>query len=108
MVNQMKKQRPGRVISSDEMYLLRIDPDHLYSRDNDDGRPLGTRYPSVAAHMSYAEADALCQRLRAQGYRSAFVSDIRGDAVSIAALEAARVQQEERAARFWGTQQEER
>jgi len=96
------KHRPVRVIEDTGRYLLQLSPGLYYLRTAGDGKPLGVRAPSVAAHMSYADADTLCQRFRSMGYQGPVVTDIFGRIVDGDALAAERKAKAERAAKFWG------
>lgn len=101
-VKKTNQRRPVRVIEDINMYLLQLSPGLYYLKTAGDGKPLGVRAPSIAHHMSYAEADAVCQRFRSMGYAGPVVVDIYGRLVDGDALEQERRIQDERSARFWG------
>jgi len=53
-------------------------------------------------HMSYVEADRLCQHFRSMGYNGPIVTDIYGRVIDGDALEAERRMQAERSQGIWG------
>jgi hypothetical protein len=56
-----------------------------------DGRYVtSTDTPSNAKHLTYAEADAWCQRLRRRGFPQSVITDIAGNVMTYEALKAAR------------------
>jgi hypothetical protein len=89
------KRYPVRAIEDSNRYLLQLAPGLYYVKTAGDGKPLGVRAPSVAQHMSYRDADALCQRFRGIGYEGPIVVDIYGSVVDADALEAERRAQAE-------------
>ena len=100
--NKINRHSPVRVIERGSRYLLQVADGMFYFRMSGEGRPLGVRAPSMAAHMSYAEADALCQKLRSEGYTGPVVTDIYGRVADVDTLAAERIAQAERVRRFWG------
>jgi hypothetical protein len=96
-----QRKRIGRVITGDAAYLLRISQDLFFVKLDGKGDPLGVAIPSVAAHLSYEEADGLCQQVKRKGYNGAVVCDIWGRMMDIKALEVARLPQEQRMNDFW-------
>ncbi len=96
------RKRTGRTISGRAVFLLRINKEHFFVRLDNDGLPLGVAIPSVAAHMSYEEADVVCQQIKARGYMGAVVCDVMGRMVDVKALAAIANEDVERAQRFWG------
>jgi hypothetical protein len=97
-----RRNRPVRVIEDTNRYLLQLSPGLYYLRAAGDLKPLGVRAPSVAAHLSYEEADRLCQHFRSMGYQGPVVVDIYGRVIDGDALEAERRTLAERSAKFWG------
>jgi len=73
------RKRAGRIIDGDAAFLLRINRDLFFVKFDGKGDPLGVAIPSVAAHFSYKEADALCQQIKTKGYNGPW-SRIFGDA----------------------------
>lgn len=72
-------------IPSRRQFLVRLDLEHFYIRT--DGREIAcTDVPSVAAHLSYTEADRLCQKLLRRGFPGAYVTDEIGRPVTLATL----------------------
>jgi hypothetical protein len=96
------QRRPARVIEDTSIYLLQLSPGLFYFRTSGDGRPLGVAAPSVAEHMSYKDADRLCQQFRSLGYNGPVVTDIYGQLIDNDALESERRIQAEKSAKFWG------
>lgn len=67
----------------DEMlYLIRMSETDFWVRNDPDGVPCGSPFPSVAAHMAYEQADEICRRLNEQG-RKAVVTNIYGEGVTL-------------------------
>ena len=102
MAMRKTNQRLVRVIEDTNRYLLQLSPGLFYFRTAGDGKPLGVAAPSVATHMSYKDADALCVRFRSMGYNGPVVTDIYGRLIDNDALESERRIQAEKSAKFWG------
>jgi hypothetical protein len=60
-----------------------------------------TPYPSAALHMGYDVADAVCQKIRARGYRDSVVCDQRGNPMIAYDLEKAKPISEEQIRKFY-------
>jgi hypothetical protein len=73
----------------------------IYFADLRDGIIFQTPYPSAARHMPYEIADAVCQRIRARGYRDSVVCDQRGNPMIAYDLEKAQPISEEQIRRFY-------
>jgi hypothetical protein len=69
-----------------------------------DGSIQDTPYPSVACHMTYDIADAVCQKIRARGYVDSVVCDQRGNPVIARDLEKARPISESQIKKFYDEQ----
>jgi hypothetical protein len=68
-----------------EQYLARVDNTRFFVEF--DGQYVTTTdTPSHAAHLSYAQADSACQRLRKRGFPQAIVTNIVGNAMTYAAI----------------------
>jgi hypothetical protein len=100
----IKKARPARVIEDSVRYLVRVGAEAMFFvRFDGDGRPRVTQAPSAAWHGGYAEADAICVKIREKDSRYiAAVTDIYGRAIDHKALEAEREIQRAKEAAFWG------
>jgi hypothetical protein len=70
-------------------FLARID-NTRFLVDFDGQYVTSTDTPSNAAHLSYAEADGWCQRLRKRGFPQAVITDIFGNVMTYEAIKAAR------------------
>jgi hypothetical protein len=64
-----------------EEFLARVD-NTRFLVDFDGMYVTSTDTPSNAAHLSYAEADGWCQRLRKRGFPLAIVTDVLGNAMT--------------------------
>lgn len=91
-----------QVIPDTDRFLVQLASGLYFLKTAGDGKPLGVRHLSVAAHLSYEQADGLCQQFRSMGYNGPVVVDIFGRMVDFDALAAERRAQDERIARFWG------
>jgi hypothetical protein len=95
-----KTQR--RVTNGAGNFLIRIDSS-FFSRWSGDGRACGVAVPSAAHHFAdYAEADAVCQQVRALGHTLAYVTDIFGREIDMAALAKERERLDAKYRKFWG------
>lgn len=54
----------------------------FWVRNDPDGVPCNSPYPSVAAHLTYDEADEICQQLIQWGWK-AIVTNIYGEGVTV-------------------------
>jgi len=97
-------RRPVRVIADSALYVVRLGQDPMFfTRFGGDGRPHAAQAPSFAWHGSYAEADAICVKIREVDSRYvAAVCDVYGRVIDYRALEAEREKQRAREAQFWG------
>jgi hypothetical protein len=102
-VNKPKPQPRRRVFSGN--YMVRVDGSDFYVRLGENNRPLVSPFPSRAQHLSYEEADRMNQYFISIGYTNSVVVDIYGQAIDLAALQAARVAEQEKIDRFWGDSQ---
>jgi len=66
-----------------------------------DGLVHGSEYPSYAAHLEYAVADEIAQRIRSFGYPDSVVCDRHGEPVTAADLGAAQIVPESAIAEYW-------
>jgi hypothetical protein len=66
-----------------------------------DGAIQDTPYPSVARHMPYDIADAICQKIRARGHLESLVCDHRGNPVIARDLEKAQPISESQIKQFY-------
>jgi hypothetical protein len=96
------RRRKGREIQGTAAFLLAVCKGNFFVKLNDRGEPLSVPIPSVAAHLSYEEADALCQQIKARGYNGAVVCDVYGRMVDAAMLAQIAGEDAERARKFWG------
>lgn len=83
-------------------FIIQLDQERNFFTRLIDGLPFGTAYPSYAAHLEYAVADEICQRIRDRGYAHAVVCDRFGIPVDVAALEKTKAVDTAAIARFWG------
>jgi hypothetical protein len=71
-----------------EQFLARVDNTRFFVEF--DGQYVSTTdTPSHAAHLSYAQADSACQRLRKRGFPQAVVTDIAGNVMTYGAIKLA-------------------
>jgi hypothetical protein len=100
---KLSVRRPVRVIEDSVRYVVRVGADARFFVRFDNGVPCVTQAPSAAWHGSYAEADAICVKIREKDPRYiAAVADIYGRTIDYARLEKEREAQRAREARFWG------
>jgi hypothetical protein len=70
-----------------EGFLSRVD-NSRFLVDFDGRYVTSTDTPSNAKHLSYAEADGWCQRLRRRGFPQAVVTDIAGNVMTYSQIKA--------------------
>jgi hypothetical protein len=76
------------MVAAREEFLARIDNARFFV-DFDGRFVVSTDTPSNAAHLSYAEADGWCQRLRRRGFPGAVVTDALGTVMTYTQIKAA-------------------
>jgi hypothetical protein len=70
---------------ANEQFIVQVDNGRfLVEFDGNQATVVDT--PSKAAHMTYTQADAACQRLRRRGFRQTCVSDITGNPMTFQAI----------------------
>jgi hypothetical protein len=70
---------------AEQMFLVRVDGSHFFIEAS--GQQVSaTDILSAALHLSYVQADRLCQSLVRRGYRMAVVTDALGEPVTAGTL----------------------